>query len=190
MISLGAMHGNHSKAIIFLFLVCFACVSVQQQLSEDETEKINGVVEPVVIDEAQFNLRASVFVYDPMTIDGTLLPQNNNRTYEGTFDGKRAYIFRDLIENAGVIKDKLVLVRGYAGPNSVPQRTILLWNGRFYQDSKGQYMVDVVLFTDPSMHRALIFEKKIFDLNALQRKGSHSISINLIGYEGLISYTY
>ncbi|HWA36032.1 MAG TPA: hypothetical protein VG737_17950 [Cyclobacteriaceae bacterium] len=181
---------NRSRIFFILFSACFSCVPVQQQLSESEDEDLEGAVDSVVIDEVRFTRTASLLVQNPTTIDDTLLPNKTQTMYEGTFEGNRAYIGRDRIENPKVIKNKLVLVRGYGGPNSGPQRTILLWNGRYYQDLKGQYIVDVVLFTDPSMHRALIFEKKIFDVTALQREGSHSISINLIGYEGLINYSY
>jgi hypothetical protein len=53
---------------------------------------------------------------------------------------------------------------------------------------KGQY-IDVVLYSDViDIRRALITEKMIFDVTALQREGVHSVWINLIGYETLIDY--
>jgi hypothetical protein len=178
---------------LFLFLICFGCVSVQQQISEEEHVKIEGFVGPVFIDETKFNDQSSPLVYDRMTASDELLPMNNNVTYEGVFQGKLVYIrnCRGCIKDPIISQDKLVLVHSYGGGASNRETTKLLWNGKYYQNPKGEYIVDVMLFSDVvDIRRAMLTEKKILDVTALRREGVRSVWINLIGYKKLIEYRY
>ncbi len=96
-----------------------------------------------------------------------------------------------MIRNPKIIQNKLLLVHSYGGGESNRESTKLLWNGKYYQNSSGEYIVDVVLFSDVmDIRRALLTEKKILDVTALQREGVRFVWINLVGYETLIGYAY
>jgi hypothetical protein len=183
---------NHLKFICFLLLNCVGCVPLQQQISEREDSEIEGFVGPLVIDEEKFNHVASRSVYDRLNVDDQLLPSNNRVTYESTFGGKQVYIHNcKCMSDIKVIKNMLVLTHSYGGGESHRESTTLLWNGRHYQNSKGEYIADVMLYSDVvDIHRAMITEKQVFDIKGTQVKDVNFVLIHLIGKDGLIRYAY
>ena len=175
-----------------LVVICFGCVPLQQQIAESENAEIEGFVGPLTIDEERFNHIASLNVYDRLNVDEQLLPSNNNIAYESTFDGKPVY-FRNCkcLSDIKIIQNKLVVTHSYGGGESNRESTKLLWNGRHYQNSKGEYIVDLVLFSDKvDVRRALLRDKKVLDIAAVQVKQVNLVWINLVGYDQLIRYAY
>jgi hypothetical protein len=171
-------------------------VPIQQQLTESnaeyEDDETKGFVGPVVIDEKKFYEIASGDVYDRLKVDDQLLPSNNKVTYESTFDGKWVYILNcKCLTNVKIIKDKLVVVHSYGGGESDREITTLLWNGKHYRNSKGEYIVDVRLYSDKcDRRRAMLHEKKVLDIAPLRANEANFVWINLMGYDGLIRYAY
>ena len=165
---------------------------LQQQISENEDEELEGFVGPLIIDEEKFNHIVSLNVYDRLNVDDQLLPSNNNITYESTFEGKLVYIRNcKCLNDIKVIQNKLVVTHSYGGGESNRESTKLLWNGMHYQNSKGEYIVDLMLFSDKvDIRRALLREKKILDIAAVQAKEVNFVWINLVGYDRLIRYAY
>ncbi len=51
-----------------MFLICFGCVPLQQQISESEDAQIEGFVGPLIIDEEKFVHIASLNVYDRLNV--------------------------------------------------------------------------------------------------------------------------
>jgi hypothetical protein len=186
------MVNNLFKLFFFLLVFCWGCVPVQQQISETENSEIEGFVGPLIIDDAEFHRIASFSVYDRLTVDDEFLPSNNNITYEGTFGGEMVYIRNcKCMKDIKIIQNKLVVVHSYGGGASNRESTKLLWNGKHYQNSKGEYIVDLILFSDKvDIRRALITEKKILDVTGVKAKGGNFVWINLMGYDRLIKYAY
>jgi hypothetical protein len=154
-----------SNFIIFcciISVICFRCVPLQQQISESEDSEIEGFVGPLVVDEEEFSHATSSMVYDRLSVDDELLPSNNNITYESTFAGKPVYIRNcKCLSDPKIIKNKLVVTHSYGGGESNRESTKLLWNGKYYQNPKGEYIVDLELFSDKvDIQRALLTEKK------------------------------
>ena len=88
-------------------------------------------------------------------------------------------------------QNKLVVRHFYGGGESNRESTGLLWNGEYYKNSKGEYIVDLVLFSDKfDIRRAGIQEKKVLDVEAVQMKEVNFVWINLVGYDRLIRYAY
>ena|SRR5687767_18253 len=135
---------------------------------------------------------ASLNIYDRLAVDDQFLPSNNNITYEATFDGKPVYIRNcKCLRDVKIIQNKLVVTHSYGGGESNRESTKLLWSGGYYQNSKGEYIVDLILFSDKAdLRRAGFHEKKILDVEAVQVKGANLVWINLMGYDRLIRYTY
>jgi hypothetical protein len=176
----------------FLFLICLGCVPLYQQVSKIEVSEIEGFVGPLIIDKEKFYRIASTQVYDIMTVDDEFLPSNKNITYEGTFDGDMVYIRNcKCLEDVKIIQNKLFVIHSYAGGGSDRENTKLLWNGKYYKNSRGEYIVDLILFSDEKdLHRALLREKKILNVEDVQREGVNFIWINLMGYDRMIGYSY
>jgi hypothetical protein len=107
-----------------------------------------------------------------MTIDDELLPSNKNATYEGTFHGKVVYIRNcRCLEDPEIVQNKLVVRNVYGGGESNLESTVLLRNGKYYQNSKGEYIVDVILFSDKvDIRRALIIYTKVIDIAGVKRE--------------------
>jgi hypothetical protein len=186
------MASNKVKILFFFQLICcLGCVPLHQQVSDSDDSEIDGYVGPITIDEAKFDSAASLFVYDKMNVDDKFLP-SNGITYEGTLGGHMVYVRNcKCLRGVRIVKDKLIVTHSYGGGESNRTGTVLLWNGRHYQNSRGEDVVDVVLFSDKiDMRRALITEKKILDVKPVQRDGAGFVWINLLGYDGLIKYTY
>jgi hypothetical protein len=182
-----------------LFLICFGCVPLQQQISDAEDAELEGFVGPLIIDEDKFQDIASLSVYDRKNVDEQLLPSNSNITYESTFDGKVVYIRNcKCLSDIKVIQNKLIVTHSHGGDASNREATKLLWTGRHYQNLKGEFIVDVMVFSDKidvlsdkvGIRRDLIREKIILDILALQMTDANFVWINLVGYDRLIRYTY
>lgn len=188
-----SMASNNVKLLFFFqMLYCFGCVPLHQQLSDNEDSQIDGYIGPLITDEEKFDSVASFIVYDKMNVDDQLLPSNNNVTYESTFGGDMVYVRNcKCLRGVKIVKDKLIVTHSYGGGESNRKSTVLLWNGRHYQNSKGEDVVDVVLFSDKiDMRRALLTEKKILDVKPVQWEGAGFVWINLLGYDRLIKYAY
>ena len=185
-----------SKTIISLsFLlsaICFRCVPILQQVSESEDSEVQGFVGPLVINDEQFYRVASSSVDDRMMVGYWFDPSSNKNIYEGTFGGNLVYIRNcRCLEDPKIIQNKLVVKHSHGGAGSDRENTKLLWNGEYYQNYKGEYIVDLILFSDKiDFHRALIREKKVLDVAAVQFEGVSFLWINLIGYDDLIRYDY
>jgi len=177
---------------LIVFLICLGCVPLNQQNVVDEDAEIDGFVSALVIDEEQFNRIALPGIYDRLKVDDLLLPTNNNVTYEGTFGGEMVYIHNcKCVRNVKIVKDKLVMTHFYGGSGSNRESTVLLWNGQYYQNTKGEYIVDVKLYSNKAdIGLAGISEKKVLDVAPLQRDNATFVWINLLGYDGLIRYAY
>jgi hypothetical protein len=177
----------------FLFLTSFGCVPLQQQITEREDAELEGFVGPLVVDEEYFYFMASSRVYDRLNVDDELLPTNNNITYESTFEGKLVYIRNcECLDDVKILRDKLIFKHSYYGKASNLESTRLVWNGRHYQNSKGEHIVDLMLYTDQAtdIHGIGRLEKKILDVAPVQVKNVNLVWINLVGYDRLIKYTY
>jgi hypothetical protein len=183
---------KHFDFICFLFLTCFGCIPLQQQISESQAAELEGFVGPLIVDEEKFHRITSSSIYDRMNVDMQFLPSNNNITYESTFGGELVYIRNcKCLENIKIIQSKLIVTHSYGGGESNRESTKLIWNGVPYKNSKGEYIVDVILFSDKvDIRRAMLREKKILDIAAVQMKDASLVWINLIGYDRLIKYTY
>lgn len=184
---------NNVKLLAFFQLIyCLGCVPLHQQLSDNEDSEIEGYIGPLTTDEEKFDSVASFMVYDKMNVDDQFLPSNNNATYESTFGGDMVYIRNcKCLRGVKIVKDKLIVTHSYGGGESNRESTVLLWNGWYYQNSKGEDVVDVVLFSDRiDMRRALLTEKKILDVKPVQLVGAGFVWINLLGYDRPIKYTY
>jgi hypothetical protein len=185
--------GRNGVCLFFLlFVICFGCVPIQQQNSEGGNSKIDGFVGPLIIDVEEFDRISASIVYDRFTVDDKLLPINNKVTYDGTFAGKPVYILNcKCMEDFEIVESKLVFRHSYGGGGSNRERTRLLWNGEYYQNTRGEYIVDLVLDTGAFDNRwALIFENKILDVAPVQLKGEKFVWLNLLGSERLIKYAY
>jgi hypothetical protein len=133
-------------------------VPIQQQISERESEEIEGFVSPLIIDEEKVKHIASI---------------------------------KGRLSDVKIIQNKLIVTHSYGGGESDRENTKLLWSGRHYQNSKGEYMVDLILFSDKiDNRRALLQERKILDIAGVQVKEVNVVWINLLGYDQLIRYSY
>jgi len=190
---LGQWHKNVAmKLSFFLLLTCLACVPLHQQIAESETLENEGFVGPVVVNRDKFDRVVSSHVYDQATVDAQFHPSNNNITYSGTLNGNLVYIRNcRCLRDPRVIQNKLIVKHSYGGGESNRESTVLLWDGTYYQNRKGEYIVDVLLHSDKvDIRRAMIHDKKIIDVAPLQRAGVNEVWINLVGYDQLIKYAY
>jgi hypothetical protein len=185
------MNTRYHYLLFLLLLLCIGCVPLQQQLAESNAAKIEGFVGAWEIDEEKFNQQAALVVYDRATISDDLLPGNKNITYESTFGGKLVYIRNcKCLNNLSVMENKLVVTHTYGGGASNRELTVLLSNGKPYQNSKGEYIVDAILYSPFDNRKAVLQERKVLDLEPAQVKTANFIWINLLGYDGLIRYDY
>lgn len=187
------MASNNVKLLFFFQMLSFlGCVPLHQQLSDNEDSEIDEYIGPLITHEEKFDSVASFIVYDKMNVDDGLLPSNNNSTYESIFGGDMVDIRNcKCLRAVMIVKDKLIVTHSYGGGESNRESTVLLWNGRHYQNPKGEPVVDLVLFSDKiDMRRALFSEKKILDVKPVQLEGAGFVWINLLGYDRLIKYAY
>jgi len=182
---------KHTHPLLLLLLICISCVPLQQQLAESNAAKIEGFVGAWEIDEEKFNQQAAFVVYDRATVSDDLLPSNKNTTYEGTVGGKLVYIRNcKCLNNLSVMENKLVVTHTYGGGETNRERTVLLSNGKPYQNSRGEYIVDAIIYSPFDNRRAMFQERKVLDLEPAQVKTVNFIWINLLGYDELIRYDY
>ena len=159
------MPGNTHISLFFLLVVtCFGCVPIQQQVSVSEGSKgseIQGFVGPLAINKEQFNRVTSSRVYDRLMVGYWFDPSSDKSIYEGTFGGNLVYISDcRCLENPKIIENRLVVTHTYGGAGSDRENTKLLWKYKYYQNYKGEYIVDLILFSDQfDLHRARIEEK-------------------------------
>ena len=101
-------------------------------------------------------------------------PSNKKNIYEGTFGGNLVYISNcRCIEDPKIIQNKLVVEHSHGGAGPDRENIKLIWNGKHYQNYRGEYIVDVILFSDKiDFHRALILEKKVLDVAPLKFEGA------------------
>lgn len=179
------------SSFFLLLITCFGCVPINQQVSASEGSEIQGPVSPLVINENQFYHLASSRVYDRMMVGYWFDPSTNKNIYEGTFGGNLVYISNcRCMEDPKIIQNKLI-VEHFHGGGSDRENTKLLWNGKYYQNYKGEYIVDLILFSDKIDYRLSgVREKKILDVAAVRRENVSFVWINLVGYDGLIRYDY
>ena len=144
------MARNNVKLLAFFQLIyCLGCVPLHRQLSDNEDSEIEGYIGPLITDEDKVDSVASFMVYDKIDVDDQFLPSNNNATYESTFGGDMVYIRNcKCLRGVKIVKDKLIVTHSYGGGESNRESTVLLWNGWHYQNSKGEDVVDVVLFSN------------------------------------------
>ena len=187
------MKSNALISLFFLLLVIsLGCVPIHQQVSVSERSEIQGFVGPLVINKEQFYRIASSRVHDRLLVGYWFDPSTNKNIYEGTFGGNLVYINNcRCLEDPKIIQNKLIVTHSYGGAGSDRENTKLLWNGKYYQNYKGEYIVDLILFSDKiDFHRAGIREKKVLDVAAVRLEAISFVWINLVGYDGLIRYDY
>lgn len=174
-----------------LFAICSGCVPLQQQMSENEDQEIDGFVCPLVIDEQKINQIAPLKFSDKLILKDPF-QSYNNITYASTFDGKTVFIRScDCLSDVKVIQNKLSLIHSYGGGESNRTSTKLLWNGRHYKNAKGEHVVDLMLFVDTNdTRRALFRERKMLEIAPVQIKEANFVWINLVGYDQQIKYAY
>jgi hypothetical protein len=158
-----------------LALICLSCVPVQQQFADSENSQIEGYIGPLIKDANEFK-RVALFHSD-LVIDynGKTVPMVNCNCFS----------------RPKIAVDKLFVSHSYGGGESNRESTKLYWNGTYHQDARGNYIVDVILHSDKvDIRRAMIYDRKIHTIEALQRSDVNTIWINLVGYEQLIRYDY
>ena len=184
---------THISLFFLLVVTCLGCVPIQQQVSVSGGSEIQGFIGPLVINKEQFNRMTSSSVYDRLMVGYWFDPSSNKNIYEGTFGGNLVYISNcRCLEDPKIIENKLVVKHFHGGTGADRENTKLLWNGTYYQNYKGEYIVDLILYSDKTdFGRAGIQEKKVLDLEAVQREAVSFVWINLVGYDGgLIRYDY
>jgi len=188
------MPGNSYISLFFiLVVVCLGCVPIHQQASAIVGVEPLGFVGPLVINKEQFNRLTSSRVYDRLMVGYWFDPSTDKSIYEGTFGGNLVYISNcRCLEGPKIIENKLVVTHFYGGAGSDRENTKLLWNGKYYQNYKAEYIVDLMLYSDKIDFSAKgIKEKKVLNVTGLKREGVSFVMINLVGYDGgLIRYDY
>jgi hypothetical protein len=174
-----------------LFMACWRCVPLQQQVSEREDEEIDGFVCPLVIDEEKVNQIAPLNFSDKLVLKDSFEPYKDI-TYASTFDGKPVFIRScRCLSDVKIIQNKLSMIHTYGGGERNKEHTKLLWNGRHYKNAKGEPVVDLILFVDTNdTRRAGFIERKILEIAPVQIKEANLVWINLLGYDQLIKYSY
>jgi hypothetical protein len=162
------------------------------QIAESQDSKIEGFIAPLVIDEGQFNNLLSRSVYQVDPANGQGLPFGDDVTFETKIAGESYYIRNcKCYDNVTITEDKLFVGHRYGGGASDREGTVLVWNGKYYKTAKSEYTVDVLSYSDViDIRRAVITDKKIFDITKLQRDDVRVVWIHLVGYDRIIPYEY
>jgi hypothetical protein len=157
--------------------ICTGCVPLQQQLVDQEDLQIEGFIGPLIKDKSEFNR--------VVLTERRLVP-------EGEFNGKTIPMSDcRCLSQPRIVQDKLIVTHQYGGGDFNRLSTKLFWNGEYHKNSKGEYSVDLIIHSDVvDIRRALFREKKILDIESIQRNDVNTVWINLAGYEQLIRYDY
>ena len=203
----------HQSYILFVtlpILLLAGCIPVYVRLPPDNTTvsdrytsrtttessndpfKTEGFVGPVIINSLRFDSLASPLFFTHDNIRPDLLPTNDRVTYDGMIDNASGYILNcKCVSEVEIINNKLVMKHAHAGTSAGDrERTSLLWNGKHYRTSKGEYVVDVIIDSPKSMYRVLVIEPKVFDITPLQINDAGCIWIHVVGFDYMIQYLY
>jgi hypothetical protein len=161
------------------------------EYSSHDFSRIQGYIAPVIVNEVRFDSLVAPVFFTPDNLRPEMHP-DSGYTYDGMVNNTSGYIENcKCVSEIEIISDKLVLRHAYGGrAEGNRDRTNLLWNGKYYKNSSGELVADVIIDSPPSMFRLLIIEPKIFDIVPLQAGANGYIWIHVVGFDHLIRYTY
>lgn len=160
--------------------------------SSNDPFKTEGFIGPVIINSPRFDSLAAPLFYTHENIRPDLLPTNNRVTYDGMLNNASGYILNcKCVSEVEIINNKLVMKHAHGGTSAGDrEQTSLLWNGKHYRTSNGDYVVDVIIDSPKSMYRVLVIEPKVFDITPLQLNDTGHIWIHVVGFDHMIRYLY
>lgn len=198
--------GNLKSVLTILSLTAIiGCVSVQQQLIDNQTERLSHY-EPL---EVTISKEIFLETLNPIT-DGHSISFENGRMkiyaelmnknfqsefsipdYGDIYAGELTRKYdRQLDDPLEIIQDNLLFTINFGGGGSGLVAYKLIWNGQYYM-TDGVPTVDLVFsFKDLDPQRANIHRYIGYDLSPLQSSETNQMNVNFLGYNKLLKYEY
>jgi len=192
--------------LIFLYLIIFGCVPLQQQIIDDQNEKLSHY-EPLdlIISATKFQETLHPTLNESEITSGSRQAKTTSELLELNFQsgfsiegygdiqaGKLTRLYDSQKDDSfQVIQNDLIFTIAFGGGmGSTGVAYELIWNGKHYLTDDGLNVDLVISFKDIDIRRALVYKRIRTDLTSLKTEKTSEIILNILGYNEKIKYRY
>jgi hypothetical protein len=202
------MVSSLTKASIFtfLYLIAFGCVPLQQQIIDDQNEKLSHY-DPLelIISATKFQETLHPKFNETDLTSGNRQAKTTSELLEMNFQsgfsvvgygdiqaGKLTRLYESRQGDPfQIIQNNLIFTIAYGGgmgSNGVAYD--LIWNGKHNLTDDGLTVDLIISFKDVDIMRAMMYKRIRTDLTPLKTETTSEIILNILGYNEKIKYRY